>query len=169
MGKRSKFERVERDFYPTPRKAVIPLVSHLPNDFTFAEPCVGKYDLVNHLQDLIPYSACGYASDIDQGDDALNLTEEDVKYCDYIITNPPWTRSILHPLIDRCRGLRPSRSNHVGGWAFTKQAIPYLKYCSDIVVVGRVKWIPDSKFAGKDDCAWYKFINKETETKFHNE
>ena len=42
MGKRSNFERVERDFYPTPYKAVEPLVQHLPKkQFAFAEPCAG--------------------------------------------------------------------------------------------------------------------------------
>ena len=35
MGKRSDFERVERDFYPTPCKAVEPLVQHLPKDICF--------------------------------------------------------------------------------------------------------------------------------------
>jgi len=40
MGKRSDFERVERDFYPTPEAAVLPLLPHLPDSyFTFIEPC----------------------------------------------------------------------------------------------------------------------------------
>ena len=26
-----------------------------------------------------------------------------------------------------------------------------------IVSVGRVKWIPDSKMTGKDNCCWYLF------------
>ena len=30
MGKRSNFERNPRDFYPTPKEAVIPLLPHLP-------------------------------------------------------------------------------------------------------------------------------------------
>ena len=39
MGKRSDYERVERDFYPTPWQAVEPLIPHLPKEFVFAEPC----------------------------------------------------------------------------------------------------------------------------------
>ena len=39
MGKRSSFERRERDFYPTPRAAVLPLIPHLRGIRTFAEPC----------------------------------------------------------------------------------------------------------------------------------
>ena len=41
MGKRSNFERKPRDFYPTPIEAVYPLLEHLEEDFTFAEPCAG--------------------------------------------------------------------------------------------------------------------------------
>jgi len=42
MGKRSNFERVERDYYPTPIQAVEPLIDHLPQGtFDFVEPCAG--------------------------------------------------------------------------------------------------------------------------------
>ena len=39
MGKRSTFERREADFYPTPQKAVLPLIPFLRHDGvrTFAE------------------------------------------------------------------------------------------------------------------------------------
>ena len=49
MGKRSDFERIPRDFYPTPYSAVEPLLPHLPESFTFAEPCAGDGRLINHL------------------------------------------------------------------------------------------------------------------------
>ena len=39
MGKRSSFERIPRDFYPTPFAAVPPLIPHLRGVRTFAEPC----------------------------------------------------------------------------------------------------------------------------------
>lgn len=29
-------------------------------------------------------------------------------------------------------------------------------WCSDIVPIGRVKWIPGSPSAGVDNCAWYR-------------
>ena len=50
MGKRSNFERIERDFYPTPFEAVEPLIPHLPDKFTFAEPCAGNGILIEYLQ-----------------------------------------------------------------------------------------------------------------------
>ena len=38
MGKRSNFERVPRDFYPTPIEAVYPLLEHLEEDFLLVTP-----------------------------------------------------------------------------------------------------------------------------------
>ena len=49
MGKRSNFERIEKDFYPTPYKAILPLLPHLSKDVWFYEPCCGANDLINHL------------------------------------------------------------------------------------------------------------------------
>ena len=50
MGKRSDFERKPRDFYPTPIEAVYPLLPHLPDGFSFAEPCAGDGALIEHLE-----------------------------------------------------------------------------------------------------------------------
>ena len=65
MGKRSDYERVERDFYPTPWQAVEPLVPHLPKNFAFAEPCAGDGALVRHIETLIDGAWCSWASDIE--------------------------------------------------------------------------------------------------------
>ena len=54
MGKRSDFERVERDFYPTPIEAVMPLVPHLPKTGLFAEPCAGDWESqADHVENHI--------------------------------------------------------------------------------------------------------------------
>lgn len=50
MGKRSSFERVERDFYPTPLEAVHPLLPHLNESSRFIECCAGDGRLVRHLE-----------------------------------------------------------------------------------------------------------------------
>jgi hypothetical protein len=50
MGKRSSFERIPRDFYPTPLKAVLPLIPYLRGVRTFAEPCCADGALVRHLE-----------------------------------------------------------------------------------------------------------------------
>ena len=42
-------------------------------------------------------------------------------------------------------------------WAATKQARPFLPSCSDIVSIGRVRWIAGTKMFGKENYAWYRF------------
>jgi len=71
MGKRSNFERIPRDFYPTPLAAVSPLIPHLRGVRTFAEPCCGDGALVRHLESY--GLRCVYAGDIATGQDALAL------------------------------------------------------------------------------------------------
>lgn len=169
MGKRSSFERVERDFYPTPLEAVKPLCSHLPKstsliaDFVYAEPCAGNGALINHLP-----GACGYASDVYpkqnwiEQKDVFDIILEDLYWVELIITNPPWDRKILHPLITHLSDMKPTWLLFDADWMHTKQSKPFLPRLKKVVSVGRIKWIPDSKMTGKDNCAWYLF-DKPTE------
>lgn len=152
MGKRSDFDRAPRDFYPTPREAVLPLLPHLESHCLYAEPCCGKMDLVAHLN--AAGHVCAYASDITLGNDAL---EFEAITCDYIITNPPWDRNLLHPMIAHFSAQRPTWLLFDADWMHTRQAAPFMPWLRKIVSVGRVKWIPDSKMTGKDNCAWYLF------------
>jgi hypothetical protein len=158
MGKRSDFKRRDRDFYPTPVKAVEPLIPHLPSSFTYVEPCAGGGDLID-------------ASDIEPGiskygvrfvqKDAFDI--EDVpRDIDFFITNPPWDRNILHPLIIHLIGMRPTWLLFDADWMHTRQSAPYLRnFCKRIVSVGRIKWIPNSPHTGKDNCAWYLFDERD--------
>ena len=109
-------------------------------------------DLVNSLTDS--GMRCVYAQDISGGFDALNFV---AGVCDYIITNPPWTREILHMMIVHFSDQRPTWLLFDADWVHTKQAIPYLPRLRKIVSVGRVKWIKDSPYSGKDNCAWHLF------------
>lgn len=168
--RRPDFERKPRDFYPTPEKGVLPLLPFLPSGTTFAEPCAGKLDLVRHLEKN--GLECKWASDIEPHEgvfeqDALSIDLDGVNV-DYIITNPPWSRDILHPMIDHFRQLRPTWLLLDADWMFTKQARPYLQYCSMIVSIGRLKWIPDSKYSGLDNCAWYQFNDTYNIPEFYN-
>lgn len=168
MTKRNqKNERRPRDFYPTPEKGVLPLLPWIEQGATFVEPCAGRLDLCMHLtkHGLL----CSNASDIEEinedglfvpAQDALTIGEDYVNGSDYIVTNPPWSRDILHPLIEHFRLLRPTWLLLDSDWMFTKQARPFLPYCSLIVSVGRLKWIPDSPHSGLDNCAWYRFDNE---------
>lgn len=168
MGKRSNFERVERDFYPTPIEAVRPLLPHLLPKTRFIEPCAGDGALISHLE-RYGYE-CAMAWDIEpkrQDIWKLNALTEiaraSLSYDDFscFITNPPWDRRVLHPLILHLSTQAPTWLLFDADWAHTRQAIHYLPRLRKIVAVGRVKWIPDSPFTGKDNCAWHLFDNKE--------
>lgn len=152
MGKRSEFARRPMDAYATPFSAVIPLIPHLRGIETYAEPCCGDLDLINHLTAF--GLRCVYYSDIQRGHNALDIVSIDA---DAIITNPPWTREILHPMIRLFQRLAPTWLLFDADWAHTRQSAPFIANCSHIVAVGRVKWIAGSKYTGKDNCAWYRF------------
>ena len=137
MGKRSNFERIPRDFYPTPFAAVPPLIPHLRGVRTFAEPCCGDGALVRHLESF--GLRCVYAGDIATGQDALAL--DTYGDADAIITNPPYTRPLMHALISHFARILPTWLLIETDWASTKQAAPFMPSCSDIVSVGRLRWI----------------------------
>ena len=134
MGKRSDYPRRERDFYPTPESAVLPLLDELRPETVFDEPCCGDGSLVRALE---------------SHSDAMCF-----------ITNPPWSRPILHDMILHLSKLRPTWLLIDAGWMHTKQSIQFMDYCLKIVSIGRVKWIEGSKHTGKDDCVWMHFDHR---------
>ena len=172
MSKRSDLKRRERDFYPTPYEAVVPLLGHLQYSTRFSEPCAGDGALCEHLikhghrvywaSDIEPQ---GNRDDIIQAD-ALKITNP-LAWSDCIITNPPWDRKLLHPMIEHFRNLAPTWLLFDADWMHTKQSSEYMKYCSKVVSVGRVKWIPDSKMTGKDNCCWYRFEKEPCQSIFY--
>lgn len=160
MGKRSDFERVPRDFYPTPREAVLPLLPHLEEGVFVAEPCAGDGALARHLH--IAGWRVAYAADITPMADGIEQVDAlgssiDRCVCDMIVTNPPWDRKILHPMITHFSDQLPTWLLFDADWIHTKQSAPFMSRLRKVVSVGRVKWIPDSKMTGKDNCAWYLF------------
>ena len=164
MGKRSNFERRERDYYKTPEEAVIPLLDHIDYiSFTFIEPCAGDGTLTALLEKYTD-GDCIYQSDIEPQEsniltkDALHVQDKP----DFYITNPPWDRKILHPIIEHLSNLAPTWLLFDADWIHTKQSQPYQSRLAKIVSVGRVKWIPDSKMTGKDNCCWYLFDSKNS-------
>ena len=158
MSKRDfqKFERSPRDFYATPESAVLPLLPHV-GTARFCEPCAGDGALVDHLErhgltcararDIQPRR-----DDIDQKDALTTLTGN----VDCFITNPPWDRKILHPLITFLSDQHPTWLLFDADWMHTKQSIPFMDRCEKIVSVGRVSWMGNG-VSGFDNCAWYLF------------
>lgn len=158
MGKRSNFERNARDFYPTPLAAVLPLLPHLAPATRFCEPCAGDGALIDHLTRRGHTCAAAWDIEPQRGDiDQQNALTRLIGNIDCFITNPPWDRRTLHPLILHLSSQHPTWLLFDADWAHTVQAIPYLPRLRKIVAVGRVKWIADSPFTGKDNCAWHLF------------
>ena len=160
IGKRSDFERKPRDFYPTPYKAVIPLLPHLRPNVRYAEPCAGDGVLIDHLKQHD--HECLFASDIKPARyDIMKMDYKDIdRYIDgenveCIITNPPWSRPSRHDRSEKFSDQKDTWLLFDSDWAHTMQAIPYMDRCLKIVSVGRVKWFDDT--TGKDNCAWYQF------------
>ncbi len=170
MGKRSAFKRREQDFYPTPREAVERVLPQLQIDLNlfggYIEPCVGDGALRKHLSDLTGVHNCWYMLDIvprmigpKEGDATDHKEMEYAKsFSKLIITNPPWSFEPLTAMLETWRELGFTVWVLLSGdWAHNLRSAPYLSYCTDIVPVGRLKWMPDSKYASKDNNAWYRF------------
>ncbi|WP_420010629.1 class I SAM-dependent methyltransferase, partial [Tateyamaria sp.] len=147
MGKRSNFDRVPRDFYPTPIEAVLPLVPHLPVQFDYWEPCAGDGALFQHIDQLCPQSECLYLSDIEPRGLGIRCADalSQVSPAAMIITNPPWDRKVLHPMIEHFSAMAPTWLLFDADWIHTKQSARFMPWLQKVVSVGRVKWIPDSK------------------------
>lgn len=161
MGKRSDFKKIEKDAYMTiDSKAVRPLFDYYGESlgFTYYEPCVGNGDLIKLLKPIV----CVGSSDSEK-DARTHQYKTDARY---FVTNPPWTRDILHPIINNLRVQRPTWLLFDADWMFTAQSNPYMKFCQVVLPIGRLKWIPNTTDVGKDNCAWYLFVDHETTCTF---
>jgi hypothetical protein len=150
MGKRSDFPRRPQDDYATPLAALEPLLPHLCRQTPVCEPCPGDGYLSAHL------GRAGFTVYPKDGD------ARKAKYQVWgdkwvFVTNPPWTRTVLHPIIENLSNQATTWLLFDADWMHCKQAIPYLPRLRQVVSVGRVKWIPDSPYVGKDNACWYRF------------
>jgi hypothetical protein len=98
---------------------------------------------------------CVWQGDIRTGQDALAV--DSYGAADAIITNPPYIRDLMHRMIAHFSCIAPTWLLLESDWAQTKQAAPFMPACSDIVAIGRVKWIEGSKHTGKDNYARLRF------------
>jgi hypothetical protein len=160
LSKRGTYEKQPRDFYPTPQEAVTPLILQFSPGMTFIEPCAGNGALVNHLENIMGWH-CEMAFDIEPQDekvfkfDAMLL--EDYLECDMIVTNPPFTWSVLCPMLHHFLTLKTTLLLLPADYMHNKRFSPFMRQCSNIYSIGRVKWIEGSKTTGRENYAWYLF------------
>jgi hypothetical protein len=172
MGKRSDFEKLPRSRYITPLSALLPLLPHLPDNTRFLEPCAAGFQLAEKLEEV--GHECVDAWDIEpdhcrvEERNALIPLPVNLGAIDMIITNPPWDRDLLHPMIANFATRRPTWLLFDSDWVYTTQEAMAKKHSlpstldlwpllREVVPIGRVKWIEGSPHAGKDNCAWYLF------------
>lgn len=164
MGKRDsgKFERVPNDLYRTwDERAVRPLLPLLEPGTPFVEPCAGHGDLIDQLTRAGHRCLAGY--DIEpQRHDILTGDATRLRWARpgraIWITNPPWKREILHPIIRNLARQAPLWALFDADWFQTDQsgAIAH-EFLHRFVAVGRVRWIEGSTMDGYENCAWYLF------------
>lgn len=159
MSVYSDFERKELDKYYTPYEAVIPLLPFLKPKTKFVEPTAGDGRLIRHLEQH--GHECVYACDIKP--EGAGIEQRDVLFfdktlppCDMIITNPPWERDVLHPMIDIFTAQVDTWLLFDAAWPHTVQAIPFRSLCKKIVSIGRISW-EGNGVSGTQDCCWYLF------------
>lgn len=157
VSKRSNFEKIPKDFYSTIDPKAIP-TAILPyiKGKTYAEPCYGVGDLEDLLMDV---ATCKWRSDVretvgaSKQMDAMSLTKKGLEGCDLIITNPPFSRDVLLPLIDHFIGIKPTWLLLPADLAHNGYFKPYMGRCSRVISVGRLYWFKN-EWVDKDwiDC-----------------
>ena len=172
MSKRSSFDKIPRDFYATVDPKAVPqaFIGEVRGK-TYAEPCCGAGDLVDLLMDV---SVCRWESDIeDRGAgklwDAMCLSKQELARCDLIITNPPYTKDVLLPMIDHFISLKPTWLLLPADMMHNLYFRDYMKKCSKVISVGRLKWFKESKHTSTDNFMWAYWKYKATDdttTKF---
>lgn len=158
MSKRtSGLPRHPNDHYDTPTEAIKPLLPLLENEGpVFAEPCLGSGNITLVLKR--GGFLCGYAGDIQTGQDVLEWTNPEK--VDFVCTNPPWDRSraLTNRIVDHlvCLGI-PAWLLLPTDWLANQNSAPWLPHISDILFLGRVRWIAGTTNGGMENSCWIRF------------
>jgi hypothetical protein len=143
----------ERDDWPTPWPAVLPLLPHLKPHTRFIEPCCGAGDLVQHLERAGHACVASYDLPIDARIASYAIDPDAI-----FITNLPFRRRFEpNRIIANLSDQRPLWALFYSDWLFTSQAAPVLPRLRAVAVIGRCKWIPGTPHSGMENCCWCLF------------
>lgn len=180
MGKREleKKPKSPRDFYATiDPDAVKPLLPYIKG-LKYAEPMCGKGDLINLIGDT---AECRWASDIHMGEyfgitpmhwrDATTIDLDTFMGIDCIISNPPFSKALLLPIMDHLlKSGKPLWLLLPADMLHNKYMAPYMEKCELVLSIGRLCWFPcettGKMIKGVDNNCWYKFTHKKCDTIF---
>lgn len=159
MGKRApQFERMPRDYYPTPRAGVLPLLPHLPPRSTFIEPCAAGGKLIDHLEEF--GHRCIFACDVAPlRPDVHAMSAFSLRFilADFFITNPPWKWDVLEPMALHLSSSKPTWLLLPADLMHNVRSARLMDRCALVVPIGRLKWIEGTEHSGMDNCCWYLF------------
>ncbi|AAL49599.1 unknown [Sinorhizobium phage PBC5] len=160
MGKHSNFPRRKEDEYLTPYEAALPLKPYLTGVRTFAEPCCADGRLIRWVESFGPL--CIHSGDIQTGTDALTDPMLEQLIVDAIITNPPYTWDLLSAMIDRFMRIAPTWLLLEADFKYNLRTQGFMRHCSDVVPIGRVRWFSETTDESKVSYAWYRFHIQHT-------
>jgi hypothetical protein len=169
-SRRSRYLKKARGLYETREpRAVEALSTYLPPGSRFIEPCAASGRLRGHLiahpngytcdraSDIVPL-----ASDVERKD-VFSYTSADVAPGAAFITNPPYDRDVLDPLIAHLSDVAPTWLLLYVGWLFAQESAPLCDRMRFIVPLGhRPRWF-DGKGSETRDFAWVLFGQPDKE------
>jgi len=145
-----------KDFWPTPVFETWKLSPHLVPGTLFDEPCAGNGAIIVALT-LLGHRCAGAvditprAAGIEQGD-----ARTYVPVSGRIITNPPYRRDLLEPLLEHWIGqwdtwLLLPLDHLVNKWTNR-----FMRHVDQIVPLGRVSWLGNGR-GGMENFCWFHF------------
>ena len=81
--------------------------------------------------------------------DDARTARYDVANADCFITNPPWSRDVLHPLIINLSDQAPAWLLIDADWVHTRQSIPFLPRLRKIISIGESVGFPTRRSPAK--------------------
>jgi hypothetical protein len=164
------YEKVPKDRYITPRTGVERLAEYFDLEgVTYVEPCFANGNLSRWLSEFGAREIyrSGLEPEVENVDlcdvlsDGQQRWAEFGKKADCILTNPPWSRNLLHPMIELFSDVAPTLLLFDANWINTKQARPFQDRLVAVFPAGRHRWFAgqegDKGLAPKEDTSWYLF------------
>jgi len=167
VGKReaNKKEKSPRDYYSTiDPDAIKPLLPYL-HDKKYYEPCGGSGELIT-LVNALSNAKCLGSCDIHPLKEGIiqkscmSLSQKDLLGVDFLLSNPPFTKENLLPMIDHLASLKPTWLLLPADMLHNLYMVQHLRYCDIVLSVGRLCWFPDEKgkfVKGVDNYCFYRF------------
>lgn len=97
--------------------------------------------------------------------DAREINLYQLNYAEVVITNPPYSKWMLHPIIDNLVQIAPTWMLLSSDFMHRRASAPYMKRCEKVVSAGQIRWFGDS--TGRYTSCWYLFTEVEKTTRFY--